>query len=418
MSKKVTFAAFRLPQYRWVWGSGLMGALGAMTYGMAQGWLLLDITGSPAWVGLAPALTGITSVSLSPLVGVLADRLDRRLLLMAGQLVMGSCLMALALLVLTDLVQVWHVLAAAVGQGVMRATQPARSSLTFDIVGRSGIQSAMAAQFAAGSIAATIGPMTGGLILDAAGAAPLLFVMSGLSAVAVAFLSRIRAPVRPPSPRASVLRNLKEGVDFAFSDRPTRAVLSVIGLTEVCGFAALSMLPVVARDVLHADARVLGLLTALWGVGGVLATGFLTFRGDIERKGWVFVGSALTLGAALLLFSFSRTLPLSLALLLVAGAAGSTYDTMGNTLLQTLAPDALRGRVAGLYSLLLSGGSLGGMWMGAVAELRGVTIAVAIGGSIVTVNALRHFPIVSMINRQSAERASAVATALVMLRKS
>jgi MFS family permease len=323
---------------------------------------------------------------------VLADRVDRRNLLMAGQAVMAAGLIALGVLVVTGLVQVWHGLLVAGLQGAMRATQPARASLSYDLVGRSAMQNAMASQFAATGIASAIGPVIGGFILAAFGPGPLFISIGTLAALSAVLLSRVKTPPRSYPTATSVWANLKEGVAFSLRDRPIRGVLSLIVLTELCGFAVLSMLPVVARDVLAADGRVLGLLMAMWGTGGMITALTLALRADIQAKGWLFVGSACTLGMALLLFSLSRNLPLSLALLLVAGGAGALYDTMANTLLQTLAPDALRGRVSGLYSLLLSGGSLGALGRGAVAEYRGVAFAITLGGGIVATNAARVMP--------------------------
>lgn len=403
------FAALRVPGYRWVWGSTLLSAMGFMTYGMGQGWLLLQITGSPLWVGVAPGITGVVAVLLSPIGGVLADRVDRRNLLMAGQGTFAVGLLTLGVLVVTGQVQVWHVLAVAALLGVTRATQPARASLTYELVGSSGMQNAMAAQFAAMSGSGAVGPLAGGFVLATLGPGPLFLIIGSLGIVAVSLLSRVKAPARAAPPRSSVLANLKEGVGFAVRDRPIRAVLSLIVLTEICGFSVNSMLPVVVRDVLKADGKVLGLLASLWGIGGLLGTLTLATRGDVKRKGWLFVGSALTMGVALFLFSLSNSLPLSLGLLMIAGGGAALYDTMGNTLLQTLAPDALRGRVAGVYSLLLSGGSWGSLGMGAVAEFRGVAFAIGLGGCIVAANALRVLPMAAMMGHRREERAAPAA---------
>ena len=403
------FEALRVPSYRWVWGSVLLSSLGFMTFGMGQGWLLLQITGSPLWVGVAPGIAGIVAVVLSPVGGVLADRLDRRNLLMAGQGTLALGVLTLGALAATGNAHVWHVMVVAVLQGAARATQPARSSLTYDLVGRSGVQGAMAAQFAATSSASALGPLVGGLVLARYGAGPLFLGIGGFGILAVALLTRVKTPPRLAAPRTSVLHNLREGIGFSLRDKPIRGILSLILLTEICGFSVNSMLPVVVRDVLHADGRVLGLLTSLWGLGGLLATVGLSLRGDVRAKGWFFVASALTMGTALLLFSLSRSLPLSLVLLMIAGGAGALYDTMGNTLLQTLSPDAMRGRVSGVYSLLLSGGSWGSFGMGAVAELRGVAFAIGLGGCIVAANAVRMVPQARMLNERSAKAREAQA---------
>ncbi len=400
--------AFQVPAYRWLWGSALLTTSAFISYNLGQGWLLLEMTGSPFLVGLAAGLSGFTALLTSIWGGVLADRLDRRRVLMAGQMIMAVILVSLGLLAVADVIRTWHIMLAATVYGIVRGTHlPARNSLTFDIVGRDRVQNAIGGQFMAANAAFIVGPLVAGFVLDGAGVGTLFLALSGVAVLAMAALSRVIAPPRERSSATAMWADLKEGAGFAFRDRPTRMMLMVVAFTESVGFATLFMLPVVVRDLLDADAVTLGLLTSLWGVGGVTATLAISALGDIYDKGRVFVGAAIAFGVFLLIFSFSRSLPLSLALIFLAGGAGSIYDTMGNTLAQTIAPEAMRGRVSGFYTLMMSGVQIGAFGMGGVAEVRGIAFAVGLGGSIVAGNAIRLAPLARRLTERSAMQSRA-----------
>ncbi|MBI4296990.1 MAG: MFS transporter [Chloroflexi bacterium] len=397
------FPVFRIPAYRWMWGSSFLSSSGFISFTLVQGWLILDISGSPLMVGLAPALSGIASLAVSPWGGVLADRLDRRRVLIFCQLLSASILLCLGLLAITGLIQVWHILLLAPFQGINMGLQwPVRGSLMYDLVGRRAVMNAMAGQFLAFHGASVIGSFAAGFLLEAFGPGPVFLGVSGLMFLAAALLTRLPHTPRTPARAVSLWQDFQEGLGFALHDRPVRAVLGVILVTETLGFSSRAMLPVVARDLLHAGPSVLGLLSTLWAVGGVTATLGLSSIGHIRARGWVFIVAASGFGVLLLLFSFSRSLPLSLALLFLAGSFGAIYDTMDNTLLQTLSPDAMRGRVMGLYGVLTSGFSLGALLMGALASAFGVTTAIAAGGGAVSANALRAIPAARLIGERSA----------------
>ncbi|MBI2867823.1 MAG: MFS transporter [Chloroflexi bacterium] len=396
-------AALRVPSFPWLCGSSFTSALVSMAHSMGQGWLLLDLTDSPFWVGLAPGVMGVTAVAFSPLGGLIVDRLDRRAILMTSHAVNAASLFFLASMVFSGLVQLWHVLLVAAIQGMARASHsPARASLTFDLVGRETMLNAMATQFTAVYLAVLIGPLAGGLVLSAWGNGMLFVSIGAIALLSSVLLLPLKSPPRTIPAVTSNWRNLWEGFFFAFHYPPIRSVMLVILFTEFFGSATMFMLPVVVRDVLGAGPRIHGFLSALWGLGAIVATLSLAVLGDVRGKGWLFLSAALTFGIAMLVFAFSRNLALSLALVFVAGGAGATYDTAGNTLVQSLAPDALRGRVAGVYSFLASSLHLGSMAMGLVAEFRGITFAIALGGGIVVAHATRFLPLASLLGERAA----------------
>jgi MFS family permease len=161
-------------------------------------------------------------------------------------------------------------------------------------------------------------------------------------------------------------------------------------VTEAFGFSYLHMMPVMARDVLHVDARGLGYLTAMGGVGSVVAMTALASLGDFKHKGWLLVASTAGFGAAIIGFSFSTWFPLSLGLVAVVAGLSNMYDSTISTVIQLTVPEEMRGRVLGLYVSTFGTNLMGGFLSGSVASLIGAPVALAIGGGIVAVNGLRH----------------------------
>ena len=396
-------AAFGVNHYPKLWITSFIGGLNFMTYGMGQGWLILELTDSPAMVGVAPGIMGVTVLVFGPFGGLLADRFDRRLLLLITQLVGASIVFGLGVLVVLDVVQLWHVFTVAAMLGIGRAMQfPARGGYTYDLVGRSLITNALALQFLAIHLASISGPLLGGFILDKLNAGVLFMALGGTVLLGSTLLLTMPSPPKREQLSGNFLGNLTAGITFAMHDRQMRTVFWVVLFTELLGFSFLFMLPVMARDVLQQDATALGYLSASWGVGGVLSTLAISLRGDIKARGWLFMAAAFSMGVFLVLFSLSRSLPLSMLLLFGAGATGVVYDIIGSSLFQTLAPDRMRGRLIGLHSTLLSGATLGSFGIGAVAEVRSAPFAIAIAASVVALNALRMTPVAAAISRRSA----------------
>jgi MFS family permease len=383
-----TLSAFRIPGYTYLWLNMMSGSLGFMTYNMGQGWLILELTGRPALVGLAPGISGIVMLLLGPLGGVVTDRRDRRSLLLLGGV--------------PGVVQLGYVFGLAAVMGAVRAVQmPSRGGLTFDLVGPALIVNVMALQFLAINLSGIFGPLTGGFILAAWGSGPFFLFVGGITTVGAALLLFMPTPQRLSTTSGSFLANLTEGFSYALRDRQVRTVLWVVMFTETFGFGVLFMLPVVVSDVLHADARALGYLQAAFGAGGIIGTLAIAAFVEVRSRGWVFMGAAFGFGSFIVAFAFSTNLLVSLVLFGAAGVAGTVYDIMGASLVQTMVPSAMRGRVLGLHATLLSGVNLGSMAMGGLAELRGVSFAVGLLASIATGNALRLIPVARGISTRS-----------------
>ena len=394
MDKSRVFLAFRIPAYRWLWAASLANANGFMPLMIGQGWLILTITNSPFMVGLAPGLGGIAAMISSPIGGVLVDRVNRRSVLIVSQSIMASSVLILGLLTIFGLIEVWQILILSTVSGLSRGFgNPARSTLMYDVVGPKAIMNAMAGQMMSFQLASIFGPLASGFIMAAYGPGPLFLIITISLYLSVALL--LKVPSINPKTRAtgSILDNLRQGISTTLRDRQLRTVMTAVFVTETLAFSATSMFPIIARDVLFAGPVVLGLLPTFRGIGGVIGAITVSSFGDIKYKGWTMLVADIILGCLLILFAFSRILPISLILILFAGACGTTFSTMATTLIQTLAPDNMRGRVMGIHGFIISGMGLGGIFMGAMSSLFGTTWAITSGSVTVISNATRSIPI-------------------------
>ncbi len=396
--------AFRIPAYRWLWANSFAGAAGFMPYMMGQGWLIFELTDSPLLVGLAPAIGSVANMAFSPIGGVIADRLDRRSVLMVTQSLAASAILVLGVLAITGLVQFWHiVIIAVVHRTAMGLQLTTRNTLMYDVVGPRVFMNAVAGLFMSTHSASVLGPLAGGIIISVFGVGYLFLVLGSIIMLGSLFLLRVpRVPAAKPI--GSAWANLKEGVNFALRNRPVRAVLFTVLITDGLGFSTQSMFPVVTRDVLHAGPIVLGLLSTLRGAGGVVGALIVSSLGDIRSKGWLFTGAAFLFGTLLVGFAFSSLLQLSLVLIFLVGSFATIYDTLAHTLLQTMAPEAMRGRIMGLYSFVVSGIGIGALGLGAITSWLGVKWAIAAAGGTVAGNALLTVPMAPTLNKQSLAR--------------
>ena len=378
------------PQFRRFWLGGVFNDVGVMMYFMVHGWLMFSITKSAFWVGAAAGINGLAMIAFGVFGGVLADRIDRRKLLASGQLVQALVALALAAVVFADRVEMWHVLLVAFIDGsAMTVKVPARFALTLDLVGRGRVLSATAAGWMSMTAMAVVVPLVGGAVINAFDIAWAYVIMAGaylVAAAAVMSVGRVDVTKRGV---ASPWRDLTEGVRYAFKTPVVRTLIVAVIVTEVFGWAHESMLPVMVGEVLGAGALGLGYLLAAGGAGATVALLALTALGDVGNKGRLVVIGAGGFGLFLVLFAFSPWLPLSMVLLALAYAVMMLFEPAVTTLLQTTVPDDMRGRVLSFQTMSWGLTGVSGFHTGAIAGALGAPVAIAIGGGIVALNALR-----------------------------
>jgi MFS family permease len=363
---------------------------------VAQGWLVLRMTDSPALLGLVAAASSLPVLIFSLAAGTLADRVSKRNLLITTQVVAMLLAITLAVLTLSGLVQVWHVLVLAVLLGTANAFDgPARQSFTVEMVGREDLLNAIALNASIFNGARMIGPAVAGVVVALIGEGLAFALNAGSFIFVIAGLLLMRLPPFTRPAGAGRGGQLREGLSYIAGEPRVRALLLLAGAISLFCFVHIPLLPIFARDVLGQGAIGLGALSAASGLGALSAALFLAQMGDRVPRGRLLSAAVLLYPALMILFTTARALPLAMLLIAVAGWAGVTTMALTNTLIQSIVPDELRGRVMSVFTLLLMGLSpMGGMVAGLVAQLVGsaplvVAASAMIGWALIGLNLLR-----------------------------
>lgn len=385
--------ALRHRDFRLFWSGQLVSLVGTWMQSVGQSWLVLELTRSPFQLGLVTALQFVPVLLLSPVGGVASDRFRKRHILLVTQATMMAQAFVLAVLVGSGHVRYWHVAVLATVYGLGRALDiPARQAYVTDLVGRADVPNAVALNSVVFNGARIVGPAVAGLVIARFGVAPAFFV-NGVSFLAVlAALLAIRTDGRPdPAGRLGLRAGLLGALRYATG---TPSVAFTLGLLVVVSLLALNfnvVVPLVATGVLDAGARGFGLLMSSVGAGAVVgAVGVTLLRRDRPSPA-TLAGTAAALCAGLVLLSLVGRFGAAAALLAALGGCQIVFTTGANTTLQLATPDALRGRVMGLYALAFAGMSpFGALLIGTVAEHFGVRVACAVsgGGGLVAIAAL------------------------------
>ena len=396
------FPALRHRNFRLFFLGQTTSLVGTWMQSVAQGWLVLQLTNSAYYVGLVSALGSLPVLLVSLPAGVFADRSNKRRVVVATQALALVQALVVAALIWMHRVELWHVAAAAVFLGLVNAVDiPTRQSLIFDLVGKDDLMNAIALNSSAFNAARIVGPAIGGILIGGVGIAACFF-LNGVSYVAViAGLLAMRLPAWSPPPLAGDgLTRFREGARFILGDRATRALVLNTALLSIFGFPYLVLMPVFARDVLHVGAAGLGFLMASVGIGAVVAAlGVATF-GSRLPKGRLLVWGGPAFGLAIAAFALTPWVPLAVAILVVSGGAMIANNAVTNTLLQTIVPDGLRGRVMGAYTFVFVGmAPLGAYQAGWLAGRVGVQVAVAAGGLVCALASLALWRLVPEVPR-------------------
>jgi len=385
------FHALRHRNFRlFFFGQGT-SLVGTWMQNIAQGWLVLELTNSPFYVGLVSALGSLPILLVSLPAGVFVDRLNKHRLIILTQTLSLLQALALAILIWTHRIALWQVAVVALFLGTVNAFDtPARQAFMVELVGKDDLMNAIALNSSAFNTARVVGPSVAGLLIAAVGLAWCYF-LNAVSYIAVIWgLWEMRLPpFLRPERTGDGWEQFREGARFVRHERRVLALVTNMGVISIFGYPVLVLLPVFARDVLRIGASGLGFMMAVTGVGAVVSALALAAFGPRVRKGAILRWSGPVFGAAIALFALTRSVPLVLVILPVAGGAMILNTAVSNTLIQTLAPDSLRGRVMGFYAFVFLGmAPFGALQAGWLAEQLGAPAAVVIGGSICVVASL------------------------------
>ena len=378
---RMSFRSLRHRNFRIYWLGQLTSLIGTWMQSMAQGWLMHRLTSSPFMLGLL-GFCQFTPVMLFSLwAGVIADRMDKRKLLLITQTVAMVQAVLMALVTTTGVVQPWMVLVLALLFGVFNAFDlPARQTFLVEMVGKEDLSNAIALNSAAFNAARVIGPAVAGILVATVGEGGC-FWLNAVSYLAVLYsLWRIAVPAFVANPAAGKgLQHLQEGIAYAWGLKPIRNLLLLLGVIAGFGFQYMFLLPVYTRDLLHAGPQAYGLLVASFGVGSLLSAVVMTRRLDrwaLRRNLLLGLASA---GAGMAVFAWSRSLALSSVMGFFAGFGLILYVASTNTMLQHSLEDRFRGRVMSLYTLMLIGTApIGALLLGGIAQRFGAPISTSV----------------------------------------
>ncbi len=380
-----TFAALGYRNYRlWFLGQ-LVSLLGTWMQATAQAYLVFELTHSAAYLGYVAFAAGIPPWLFMLYGGVVADRVSRRKLLLVTQACMLLLAAVLAVLAFTGAVQAWHILCLAFALGVVNAFDaPARHALVSDLVPREDLTNAIALNSTMFNAATAVGPAAAGLTYDWFGPGWCFGLNAGSFVGVLVALALIRLPPTPPRPPAGPAgRELAEGLRFAAGHREIRLLLGLVVALSLFGLAFATLMPAWAVNVLGGGAATNGFLMSARGAGALVGALAIASLGRIRFHGRLLTWASLAFPAAVLVFSALRHQTLALAVLVLAGGAMIVCFNLCNALVQTLAPDALRGRVMGIYSLAFFGFMpAGGLLAGALATRLGEPLTVAAGAAV------------------------------------
>ena len=365
----------------------IISQTGTWMQSLGQQWLVLQLTNSALWLGIIGFCSSIPILLFTVFGGVVADRVNKRYFLMFTQGAAAVQALVLAGLTYSGKVQIWQVMAAALTLGTINAFDvPSRQAFVVDMVGKEDLANAIALNSSIFNGARIFGPAIAGLLIaiphiGIAGA----FLLNSISFLAViAGLIMMRVPKTVSVARTqSVRANLNEGLGYAKSNATVLSLMLTASITSIFGVSYSSLLPIFALNVLHVGPTGQGLMMMCVGIGAVVGSLSVASLSNYERKGVVWTIGNMLFPPMLIILAVSRFFPLTLACLLVLGFGLIVQNSMTNTLLQTLSPDALRGRVMGLYNLTFSGMTpFGSLQAGIMAAAFSAPIAVGVGGII------------------------------------
>ncbi|MCX2738656.1 MFS transporter [Pontibacter anaerobius] len=375
------FRALSSRNYRLFFVGQGISLIGTWMQQIALSWLVYRLTDSVFLLGAVTFSSQIPSFLLGPFAGVLADKFNRHKVLIVTQALSMLQASTLAALVLTDTIQIWHVLALSAVLGTINGFDIAtRQAFVVELIERrEDMSNAIALNSSLFNMARLVGPTIAGLLIAVVGEGICILInaISYIAVIGSLLMLRLK-PFERVRQERKVWASLKVGFQYAFGFPPIRALITIVALLSLFGMPFTVLLPVFARDILQGGANTLGYLMGASGFGALSGALFLAQRKSVVGLGKVIIFTMSLFGLALIAFSFSEVFLLSLALMLFSGFGMIVTMASCNTLLQTLVDDDKRGRVMSLYATAFMGmAPLGSMLAGSVAEQVGVEYTLA-----------------------------------------
>ena len=352
-----TFKAFQYRDFRLLWFGACTSTTGTWMQEIAQNWLVLEMTNSPFLLGLDAFLGDIPIFLFSLVGGVIADRMDRRKLLVISQLIQMTSAMVLSFLIATHRIQIWHILLSSFVVGTAQSFGgPAYSALVPSLVEKEDLPNAIALNSIQFNLARVIGPVLGGLALKYVGAA-WCFGLNSLSFVAVIIsLSQLHINFKPPRTGDSIFTGMKQGIRFIRTQGAMETLVFIAFCMTALAIPMITFLPVFVKDVFHQNEMTYTLFLVTTGLGSITGALTVAWMGNIANKGRIALTMLMALGAGITGFSLSNSLVASCILLFVSGGFMMCAFAMISSLVQLVTPNDMRGRVMSVYNVAFRGG--------------------------------------------------------------
>jgi predicted MFS family arabinose efflux permease len=349
------FKAFQYRDFRLLWFGACTSSIGTWMQEVAQAWLVLELTNSPFLLGLDAFLGDIPIFLFSLFGGVVADRIDRRKVLLGSQYVQMACALVLSTLIATHVVRIWHILCLSFIVGTAQSFGgPAYSALVPSLVEKEDLQNAIALNSIQFNLARVIGPVLGGLALKYLGSA-WCFGLNGLSYVAVIIsLMRLHINFNPARTGESIIASMKQG--FVFIRKQGAMETLILFCMTALAIPMITFLPVFAKNVFHQSEMTYTLFLVASGLGSVTGALSVAALGDVANKGRIALSSLVALGAGITCFALSKSVALSCVILFLSGGMLMCAFAMISSLVQLITANEMRGRVMSVYNVAFRGG--------------------------------------------------------------
>lgn len=384
-ARVTTFTSLKNRHYRWFWLGMLASFIGIHLQLVARNWLVYEMTGSALALGIVIAAWGLPILLLSLYGGAVADRVKKRDLLIVTQVANGIITLIIAILIATEGILLWHLIAAAALTGIIFAFHvPARLAIIPELVQKREILNAIALNSTGMNLSRFVGFAIGGALLGVIGVAGVYYVVVVCFFVSAALLFMLPV-VEKVRQRAvtSIKVDMMEGLRYIYHSPLLRSLLAMAFVAIAFGLPYMNLMPVFAVDIFDVGEFGLGFLLGMAGLGSLIGSLILASLGDFRRKGLLCISLAFGFGATVALFGFSDSYPLSLVLLIAVGLLGAGYLAVNNTLIQSKVPHEMLGRVMSIYVMTFAMMPLGTLPLGAVSEAIGAQLAIGAGGIIV-----------------------------------
>ena len=380
------FDSLHSRDFRWFWLARLAQSASMEMGSVAQGWLVYQLTGSALALGWVASARSIARLVLSLYGGALADRLQKRQVLIWARAAMLVNVLAIAILILTGVVQVWHLIAYSFFSGVISALMmPAQKAYLAQLVDRKTLLNAVSLTFASMGLMGVFGASLAGFMIEWVGAEAVYFIIAAFYAGAVLALGRLPRDDVTHSGTTSVWRDLREGVRYLKLRPVILPLLAIVVVRVILGWSYSTLLPVYASSVLQLGARGLGLLSAAPSIGSLLCSLALASVGDFRGKGKVLLIAGCVMGLSIASFSNARYFAPAFFGLLLVGAGHRGMIISSQTLIQVNSEPAYRGRIMAMYMMGLGLVPLSTLPAGLMADAWGVPVTLTLQGGLMAV---------------------------------